>query len=164
MGREPIPWLWLGLGIVVTCLALLLAVAVASVFLRRPPLTAVVPSPTIIRLTAPPSSIPLSASPLPSPSIFPTFTPPATPDVSVAPETITVGYYVRVSNTDDVGVSLRGGPSTDNLRLALIPEGATLLVIGGPEEGNGFIWWEVRSEDETDGWVAGDFLVPAAGP
>ena len=103
-------------------------------------------------------------SPLPSPSVFPTFTPPATPDLSVAPETITVGYYAQVSNTEDIGVSLRGGPSTDNLRIALIPEGAVLLVIGGPEEGSSFIWWQVRAEDETDGWVAGEFLVPSAAP
>ena len=164
MGREPIPWFWLGLGAVVTCLAVFVAVALASVFLRRPPLTAAVPSPTIIRLTAEPSNIAPVASPLPSPSVFPTFTPPATPDLSVAPEIITVGYYARVSNTEDIGVSLRGGPSTDNLRIALIPEGATLLVIGGPEEGSGFIWWQVRTEDETEGWVAGDFLVPAAAP
>jgi hypothetical protein len=164
VGREPIPWLWLGLGAVVTCLAVFLAVALASVFLRRPPLTAIVPSPTIIRLTAPPSIIPPTTSALASPSPFPTFTPPATPDLSVAPDVITVGYYAQVSNTEDIGVSLRGGPSTDNLRIALIPEGVALLVIGGPEEGSGFIWWQVRAEDDTEGWVAGDFLVPAAAP
>jgi uncharacterized protein YraI len=69
-----------------------------------------------------------------------------------------------VANTDDIGVSLRGGPSTDNVRLLLIPEGTPILVTGGPEEGNGFIWWQVRVDDNTEGWVAGDFLVPSAAP
>jgi hypothetical protein len=77
---------------------------------------------------------------------------------------MTVGYFAMVTNTENVGVSLRGGPSTDNLRLALVPEGTVMMVIGGPEEGSGFIWWQVRLDDETDGWIAGDFLVPSAAP
>jgi hypothetical protein len=69
-----------------------------------------------------------------------------------------------VANTDGIGVSVRGGPSTDNIRLLLAPEGTLGLVIAGPEEGSGFIWWQLRLEDGTEGWVASDFLVPAAPP
>jgi uncharacterized protein YraI len=109
-------------------------------------------------------TIPADSSDFFTPTPIPTFTPPPTPDLSVAPDALTVGYYARVANTDNIGVSLRAGPSTDNLRLLLVPEGAYVMIIGGPEEGNGFIWWQGSLEDGTEGWIAGDFLVPSAQP
>jgi hypothetical protein len=39
-----------------------------------------------------------------------------------------------------------------------------MLVIGGPEQGGDFLWWQVRLLDGTEGWVAGDFLRPVAAP
>jgi hypothetical protein len=45
-----------------------------------------------------------------------------------------------------------------------VSEGAFILVLGGPEEGSGFIWWQGQLEDGTEGWIAGDFLIPAAQP
>lgn len=162
--KQPIPWKWLGLGVLVTLVGLGAAALILGYFLFREPLPAPVPGPEIIRLTAPPGT-PATATPLlPTATAVPTLTPPPTPDLSIAPEAITVGYYAEVANTDNVGVSLRGGPSTDNIRLQLIPEGTPLLVIGGPEESNGLIWWQVRLEDGTEGWVAGDFLIPAGAP
>jgi hypothetical protein len=162
--RQPIPWKWLGLGVLVTLVGLGAAALILGYFLFREPLPAPVPGPEIIRLTAPPGN-PATATPLlPTATALPTLTPPPTPDLSIAPEAITVGYYAAVANTDNVGVSLRGGPSTDNIRLELVPEGTALLVIGGPEEGSGLIWWQVRLEDGTEGWAAGDFLIPAAAP
>ncbi len=162
--REPIPWLWLGMGVVATVIAVALAGILITLFLFRDPLTASLPTPTIVRLTARPSQIPSPTTTGPAATPIPTFTPPPTPDFSLAPEAMTVGYFAMVTNTENVGVSLRGGPSTDNLRLALVPEGTVMMVIGGPEEGSGFIWWQVRLDDETDGWIAGDFLVPSAAP
>ena len=162
--REPIPWFWLGMGVVATVIAVALAGILITLFLFRDPLTASLPTPTIVRLTARPSQIPSPTTTGPAATPIPTFTPPPTPDISLAPEAMTVGYFAMVTNTENVGVSLRGGPSTDNLRLALVPEGTVMMVIGGPEEGNGFIWWQVRLDDETDGWIAGDFLVPSGAP
>lgn len=162
--REPVPWFWLGMGIVATVIAVGLAGLLITLFLFRDPLTAALPTPTIVRLTAQPSQVPSASASGPAAAPIATFTPPPTPDISIAPEAITVGYFTMVTNTEDVGVSLRGGPSTDNIRLALVPERAVIMVIGGPEEGNGFIWWQVQLEDETEGWVAGDFLVPVAAP
>jgi hypothetical protein len=161
---DPIPWLWLGLGVLVTIVGLAIAAVLLAVFLFRQPLQVSLPTPTIIRLTAAPGMAATSTPRLPTPTPIPTFTPPATPDLSIAPEVITVGYYAAVANTDNIGVSLRGGPSTDNIRLELVPEGEAILVIGGPEEGSGFIWWQVRLANGTEGWVAGDFLVPSAAP
>jgi hypothetical protein len=162
-GRS-VPWLWLGLGVVVTLIGLAIGAAILSYFLFREPLPMAVEGPEIIRLTAPAGGVATETPPLPTATNVPTLTPPPTPDLSVAPEAITVGYYAAVANTDDVGVSLRGGPSTDNIRLLLVAEGTTILVIGGPVEGSGLIWWQVQLDDGTEGWVAGDFLIPAAAP
>ncbi len=159
--NSPLPWLWLGLGIVVTIVGIILAGALINALLSREPLATTLPTPTIILLAAPPSPVSTDIGPLATATAIPTFTPPPTPDLSVAPNEVTVGFYARVFNTDDIGVSLRGGPSTDNVRLQLIHEDTLLLVIGGPAEGNGFIWWQVLVDDESEGWVAGDFLTPA---
>lgn len=160
---EPIPWLWLGLGVVVTLIGIALAAALIVFMLDREPLASSLPTPTIIRLTAPPNSLPQDTI-LPTIAPIPTITPPVTPDLSFPPDEITIGFYAQVANTENVGVSLRGGPTTDNVRLELVPEGAYLFVIGGPEEGSGFIWWQVRMDEGTEGWVAGDFIVPSAAP
>lgn len=162
--REPIPWLWLGLGVVVTIIAIFVALSLANAFLEREPLMTSLPTPTIIRLTAPATAVPSPTSPQPSPTAIPTFTPRPTPDVSIAPEEITVGFYAEVANTDGIGVSLRGGPSTDHSRLFTVPEGTVLLIIDGPREANDFVWWQVRLSDGSEGWVAGDFIIPAAEP
>ncbi len=163
-GRNPIPWLWLGLGIVVTILGIGLAVLLIVALLDREPLATNLPTPTIIRLTAPSSPVPTGTNSLTTATQIPTFTPPATADLSIAPNELTIGYYAQVTNTDDIGVSLRGGPSTDNVRLLLVPEASFVFVVGGPEEGNGFIWWQVMSEEDVEGWIAGDFLTPAPSP
>jgi hypothetical protein len=162
--REPVPWLWLGLGVVVTIIGLLLAFLMISLLLAREPLTTSLPTPTIIRLTAPPSAIPSATQPVSTATPIPTFTPPPTPDRSIAPPEVTIGYYAVVVNTDGVGVVLRGGPSTDNIRIQLINEGALLLVIDGPAEGSDLSWWQVMFDDEVEGWVAADFLSPSSSP
>jgi hypothetical protein len=162
--QEPIPWPWLGMGVLVTIAGILLAVGLASLLLAREPLSATLPTPTIIRLTAPPSAAPSTTPGLATATAIPTFTPPPTPDRSSPPDVITVGFYVEVVDTEGVGVSLRGGPSTDNIRLELVAEGEVMLVTGGPEEGNGFEWWQVRIEDGTEGWAAADFLAPVPEP
>lgn len=162
--REPIPWLWLGMGLIVTIVAIIVAISLANAFLEREPLVTSLPTPTIIRLTAPATAEPSPTSPQPSPTAIPTFTPRPTPDVSIAPAEITVGFYAEVANTDGIGVSLRGGPSTDHSRLFTVPEGTVLLVIDGPREANDFVWWQVELDDGELGWVAGDFIIPAAEP
>lgn len=163
--REPIPWLWLGLGLVVTIISLFVAYNFATSLLEREPLAAAPqPSPEIIRLTAPPSPTPAPTTQRNTPTPIPTLTPIPTPDVAVAPTEITVGYYARVVNTEGIGVTVRGGPSTDNVRVLVAPEETLMLVIAGPTENDDFVWWQVRLDDGTEGWVAGQFLEPAAAP
>lgn len=164
---EPTPWLWLGLGLLVTFIAILIAFWVVSAMLTRDPLPVSdvePPPPTIIRLTAPPTLPPSPTPELPTPTAIPTLTPEPTPDRSEVPAEITVDFYARVANTDGIGVSVRGGPSTANVRVVLADEGTVLLVLDGPVENEGFQWWQIRLQDGTEGWVAGDFLEPEAAP
>lgn len=164
-GREPVPWLWLGAGVVVTLVGVALATWMVTRMLARPPLeVAGGVEPTIIVLTAPPTEIPSPTPVRPTPSPVPTFTPIPTPDTAVAPPELTIGFYAVVANTDGVGVTVRGGPSTSNVALLIADEGAYGLVLDGPAEGSGFTWWQIQLEDGTEGWVAGDFLEPAAQP
>ena len=169
--REPIPWLWLLGGIVVTAVAIWGAIEMVGNLLLQEPLAVqgalqgTPPAePTIIRLTAPATLEPTPTPVLPTPTPIPTLTPLPTPDRSSVPTVITVDFYARVVNTDGIGVSVRGGPSTANVRVELAAEGTTLLIIGGPVEGDGFTWWQVQLLDGTQGWVAGNFLEPAPAP
>lgn len=161
---EGFPWLWFGLGVGVTILGIALALSLVNLLLSREPLETVLATPTVIRLTAPPSPIPSATTDLPTPTPIPTLTPVPTRDLTSPPDEVAVGYYAEVSGTGEAGLTIRGGPSTDNVRVQRAAEGTLMLVIGGPEEGGNFIWWQVRLLDGTEGWVAGDFLGPAAEP
>ena len=162
--REPIPWFWLGMGVLVTALAIALAFFLANSFLSRPPLTANPVEPTFIVLTAPPSLTPTATAVLPTATPIPTFTPIPTPDVAVAPNQLTIGSYAQVANTDGLGVTIRGGPSINNVVITGASEGTVLLVLDGPTESDGFLWWQVQIDEEIEGWAAGDFLIPAPAP
>jgi hypothetical protein len=98
------------------------------------------------------------------PTVVPTFTPIPTPDNATAPDELTAGFYAQVANTEGTGVRMRGGPSVNNISLLVVPEDTVALVIGGPTENDGFLWWQLQLEDGTEGWAAGDFLIPAAAP
>ena len=161
---ESIPWIPLGLGLLVTIAGIALAFFLARALLVREPLAVALPTPTILRLTAPPTSAPTATVEQATPTPIPTSTPAPTRDLSNPPDEITVGYYAVVSGTGDAGLTLRGGPSTDNVRLLRAPEGTLMQIIGGPETGGDFQWWEVRLLDGAEGWVAGDFIAPAPAP
>lgn len=163
--QRKVPWVWLGLGVVVTFIGLGAFVWYLGGYLTRlPDETAAVPAPTIILLTAPPLPTPtISLNPA-TPTIAPTATTASTPDVSIAPPEVTVGYYAEVVETGGVGVTVRNGPSTSNVPVAVSGEGSVILIIEGPTAGGEYQWWRIRLPDGTEGWVAGDFLVPAAAP
>lgn len=163
-GGEGFPWLWFGLGLIVTVVGIVAALALVNLLLSREPLATTLPTPTIIRLTAPPSPVPSATADLPTPTSIPTLTPVPTRDLASPPDEVTVGFYAQVSGTGQAGLTIRGGPSTDNVRIQRAAEGTMMLVIGGPEAGGEFTWWQVRLLDGTEGWVAGDFLAPAAAP
>ncbi len=161
---EPFPWLWLGLGILVTIVGIALAFLLVNRMLAREPLAVAFPTPEIIRLTAPPTAPPSPTVERVAPTPIPTFTPAPTRNLAQPPDTVTVGYFARVVGTGNAGLTLRGGPSTLTTSLQNVPEGTVMQVIGGPEEGGDFIWWQVRLPAGAEGWVAGQFLEPSAAP
>jgi uncharacterized protein YraI len=69
-----------------------------------------------------------------------------------------------VANTDGLGVTVRGGPSTQNVAMIVAEEGTYLVILDGPLEGDGFNWWQVQLDDEIQGWVVENYLEPAAAP
>jgi hypothetical protein len=163
-GDESFPWLWLGLGIVVTIIGIAVALLLVNQLLAREPLAVSMPTPPVIRLTAPPTVAPSPTVFRSSPTPIPTFTPAPTRDLSRPPESITVGYFAVVSGTGNAGLTLRGGPSTLTTSLQNVPEGSMMRVLAGPEEADDYIWWQVRLLSGQEGWVAGQFIEPAAAP
>lgn len=161
--RDWIPWIGLFFGLLVTVVAIFIAWQLVQRALDIQPLDAE-PIPTVIVLTAPASPTPTTTPGLTTPTPIATLTPQPATDNSQAPENVTVDYYAAVTNTGGIGVTVRGGPSTDNVRLLVATEGTTALVVAGPSEGSGFTWWQVRLDDGTEGWIASDFLTPADKP
>ena len=163
--REPIPWKWLGMGLLIVVIGCIVAAFLLRIFFDQLPEQTAASSPaTIIVLTAPPSpTADPTGSALP-PTPIPTFTLIPTPDAAVAPAQVTIGFYAAVANTDGLGVTVRGGPSTRNVALLVAEEGTLVTVLNGPESGDNFEWWQVQLSDGTEGWVAANFLEPAAAP
>ena len=69
-----------------------------------------------------------------------------------------------MANTDSVGVNFRNGYGQSNEIIFVLDEGSVGLVIDGPVDSDGFIWWRIELEDTTQGWVVEQFLIPAAEP
>ncbi|MCP4519569.1 MAG: SH3 domain-containing protein [Delftia sp.] len=84
------------------------------------------------------------------------------------PDVIAVGGYVRVAAPP--GLTFRDAASTGGARLLVLDSGSVLLVIGGPQEADGYTWWKLRKlDDGAEGWSAasaGDdiLLAPASAP
>ena len=132
--------------------------------LEPPEETAGMVQPTIIVLTAPPSPTAAPTSSRLPPTPIPTFTPIPTPDTAVAPAEITTGFFATVANTDDLGLTVRGGPSTKNVVVVVADEGTTVLVLDGPVEAENFEWWQLRLDNGLEGWAVANFLEPSAEP
>ncbi|MFK7802973.1 MAG: hypothetical protein AB8G95_15180 [Anaerolineae bacterium] len=163
-GNSPILWL-LG-GVIFTALVIISCLLIASQQLSQnsPEPAAVGGPPTIIRITAPATPIPTNTPIIPTPTSEPTLTPSPTPDRLVAPEELTDGFYAQVANTDGVGVNFRNGYGRSNELILVLEEGVVGLVIEGPIDSDGFVWWRLELEDMTQGWVVAQFLIPSAEP
>jgi hypothetical protein len=146
-------------------LLLLCLFAIQAALQRGPAVASAGPvEPVLIILTAAPSRTP---TPTPRPALptpFPTFTPIPTPDNAIAPPEITAGFYAVVANTDELGLTVRGGPGTQNVILTVVREGTIVLVLDGPSEADDFLWWQLQLPDGTEGWAVERFLEPAAAP
>lgn len=136
------------------CLAILLGLIALTVaggiwlFTRAPGVpTGVRPTATVYTTTPPPPTAP-------RPMLTPT---------PLLPDSIGIGVRVRVSGTGNAGLSMRAEPGITAERIDVAQEGEVLLIVGGPKEADGYRWWFVRDELNTqrEGWVAADYLVSA---
>lgn len=163
-------WLWMLIGFVVTIISAFIALGIVDYFLTPDPLPTgvaaepILPQPTILRLTAPPTAIPSATPQNATPTAIPTLTASPTPDRLVAPEIITIGFFAQVTNTDGFGVNIRLGPGTSNELLDIAQEGSHGLILSGPVDADGFTWWELELENGQVGWAVQRFLSPSAQP
>lgn len=114
----------------------------------RNPRTPAGPRPTAVVQTTTPTSV---STPLPT----------RTPSPE-QPGIIGIGTRVLVADTGNAGLSIRVEASTAGERLGVAQDGETLLVVGGPEEADGYTWWFLRDElnSAREGWAVEDFLQP----
>ena len=160
------PIIWLLAGIIFTLLTLLGTLLFLNQRLAQyePDSAEVSNLPTIIRLTAPATPIPSATPIIPTPTTIPTLTPSPTPNRLVAQDEITIGFFAQVANTDGFGANFRNGVGLSNELLLVLEEETAALVIEGPVEFDGFIWWRLELEDGMQGWIVSQFLVPASEP
>jgi hypothetical protein len=64
-----------------------------------------------------------------------------------------------VQGTGGRGLNLRDRPSMQGRRVDIVRDGGALLVLDGPEEANGYVWWQVQTQEGRVGWAAADWLV-----
>lgn len=66
---------------------------------------------------------------------------------------LVVGDIVVISDATPGAARLRSGPSTDNQVVTEIPVRTAITLIGGPQCGSGYVWWETQYSGST-GWTA----------
>ena len=104
-----------------------------------------------------PTAVVWTTTPTPVSAAAPTPTP-----ASILPGSIGVGTRVEVIDTGGVGLSIRAEAHTDGERLDVADEGDMLVIVGGPEEADGYTWWLLRDESDVarEGWAVEDYLSP----
>ncbi len=89
----------------------------------------------------------------------------ATPAPAASPVAAADEFQVgTVLVTIEENLRVRTEPSTEAEILTALPEGSELQVLGGPEEADGFTWYEVEAivdaPEPVSGWIASDFVEP----
>ena len=115
------------------------------------------PTPTLTPTTTPTSTATATRTITPTATgtatITPTFTPTAT-----ATSTPPLAVVVR---TGGRGAILRQVPSPGGASVGFLAEGDPLEILGGPEEVDSQIWWQVRATSDGQiitGWLLGDLV------
>ena len=114
----------------------------------------------VFTAAATPITIVVTATPVtPTPTFpFTIATPlPPTP-TTPADLALRIGGKATVA-TEGGTLRVRPDPSTQREPLAALPNGSTVTLVGGPESGDTYTWWQIELADRT-GWVVADFLRP----
>ena len=108
----------------------------------------------------PDTAVPTTTKVIPSPvsaTIAPAATPTARPTLEPT-EAPTTAATVTAVVTSEVGVWLRGTPSTEGDQLEWVLNGTILTVMPGQQTADEFDWQQVRTPGGNEGWVAVDFI------
>jgi hypothetical protein len=109
---------------------------------------------------SPPASPVLSATATPDPAPAVVVLPAAAPEPEPEPTPERV-EYVRVANTDGLGLALRQEPSTAAARVVARPENTLLRLVGPDRLVDGRLWRPVEDLAGHRGWAPAEFLAPA---
>jgi hypothetical protein len=100
---------------------------------------------------------------LPTWTLTSTFVPTPTATRTSTPVPVVMpGASVVVSGTGAQQLRIRSGPGLTYETLGTVADGSRLSVLDGPEAADGYQWWQVRTEDGQEGWVAGEWLSAVA--
>ncbi len=101
-----------------------------------------------------PTSTPILAIPTDLADLTPTS------QAVLPPGVIGVGAYVQVSGTSGSGLRMRTEPGTNTEIRFIALDAEVFLVIGGPEEKDGYTWWQLEASYDKNrtGWSADAFL------
>ena len=74
---------------------------------------------------------------------------------------LAVGAYVQITGTEGVGLNIRSGPGKNNPSNFVGMENEVFLIIAGPVETDGYIWWQLEApyDQNRNGWAVSEFLV-----
>ncbi|MCC6803545.1 MAG: SH3 domain-containing protein, partial [Anaerolineae bacterium] len=82
----------------------------------------------------------------------------AQPEATAAPTLVTSGFGLGVNQQVQVispaGLNLRAEPSTNAPELALLNAFEYVVIVGGPVEADGLVWWQVQRATGMIGWAA----------
>ncbi len=88
-------------------------------------------------------------------------TPSATPTLEIEnPKGIAINAYIKISQTGGSGLRIRTQPGTSSAVLFLAMDEEVFRIIGGPQEKDDLIWWQVQApyDSTRSGWAAADYL------
>lgn len=88
--------------------------------------------------------------------ITPTNTLPPLPEY----EGVGVQKFVKIEGTDGVGLRIRREPGTSSDVVFLANESEVFIVIGGPVDKDGILWWQLSTpyDESRSGWASADYL------
>ncbi len=125
------------------------------------------PTPTATGVPSPTPTATSTRTPVPTSTLTPsptsTATPTPTPVPTASPTATPTPWVLVVDRVRAAGLRVRYSPA--GTVVGRLREGTAVVVVDGPVTVDGQPWYRVVSAgDRIEGWVAGDYLVPAAGP
>lgn len=108
------------------------------------------PEPPVVLIVTPTPIVPTPTFP------FITATPAPPTPTGITVSGLGIGVVAQVT-TDGGVLRVRPQPSTNGEPVGSLKNETSVTLVGGPQEGDGYTWWEIEA-DGIRGWVAADFL------